>query len=167
MSGGLNKCAFIGNLGADPELKFAQAGGAILRMRLAVNESWKDKDGAKQERTEWITLVMFGTRAEGVEKHLHKGSRIYAEGRMQTRTWDDKDGNKRYATEVVVNDLVFLDGKRDGGERQPREQRRTTDTRGGGGDAPPDDFGSDDIPFLTSEVVGWGDRPPYWRARVR
>ena len=151
MSTGLNKAQLIGYLGADPELKFAQSGGAILRMRLATTESWV-KDGEKQERTEWHTCVMFGTRAEGVSKHLHKGSRIYAEGRMQTRSWDDKDGNKRYATEIVVNELVFLDGKREAGERQqPREQHRTTDARRAQPEPYEDDgndgFGSDDIPF--------------------
>jgi single-strand DNA-binding protein len=145
MSSGVNKCTFIGNLGADPELKYAQAGGAVLRMRLAVNESWKDKSGERVEKTEWVTLVMFGTRAEGVCKHLAKGSRIYAEGRMQTREWQDKEGAKRFTTEVVVNELVFLDGKREGGQR---EQHRTVDARGadhnhGGGE----DFGTDDIPF--------------------
>jgi single-strand DNA-binding protein len=148
VSNGLNKVQLIGHLGMDPELRFGQGGGAILRMRLATSESWV-KDGAKQERTEWHTVVMFGTRAEALEKHLAKGERIYIEGRLQTRTWEDKDGGKRSATEIIANELLFLGGgKRDGGGER-REQHRTTDTRKPENEWRQDTFGDDgdDIPF--------------------
>lgn len=165
MSNGVNKAILVGYLGADPELRYAQSGGAILNMRLATSESWKGKDGERVEKTEWHTCVMFGTRAEGVSKHLHKGDRIYVEGRIQTRQWEDKQGAKRFSTEIVVNELVFLGGgKREGA----REQHRTTDThRGGGDDVPPDDFGdSGDIPFLSSEPRETVTRCASWRAKL-
>lgn len=116
----MNKVILIGNLGAGPELKFAPSGDGILKLRLATTERFKDKNGDKQEKTDWHTVVMFGKRAEALNKLLQKGSRIAIEGRIQTRSWEDKDGSKRYATDVVANDLELLDGKRDGGQqRQP------------------------------------------------
>jgi single-strand DNA-binding protein len=148
VSDGLNKVQLIGRLGADPELRFSQNGGAVLNMRMATSESWL-KDGEKQERTEWHWLVMFGKRAEGVSKHLTKGSQLYVEGRLQTRQWEDKDGNKRFTTEVVVNELLFLGSKREGGAQHRTTHARKPDHHDGAGgdDFPPDDFGEDQIPF--------------------
>lgn len=117
----MNKVILIGNLGADAELKFAPSGDGIMRLRLATTERFKDKNGDKQEKTDWHTVVMFGKRAEALSKLLQKGSRIAIEGRIQTRSWEDKDGSKRYATDVIATDLELLDGKRDGG--QQREQQ--------------------------------------------
>jgi len=150
MSQGLNKAQIIGNLGADPELRYAQNGNAILNMRIAVNETWRDKSGEKKERVEWFTVVMWGKRAESLSKHLAKGQSVYIEGRLQTRQWEDKDGNKRWTTEIVANELLFLGGKGGGGgQRNERQSSRDDANSGGasGGDFPPDDFGDDDIPF--------------------
>lgn len=140
-SEGLNKVQLIGNLGADPDLKYGASGAAVLRLRLATTERYMDKSGERQERTEWHTVVFFGKRAEGLGRVLEKGATVYVEGRLQTRQWEDKDGGKRYSTEVVGNDLLFLGGGRRG-ERQ--EQTRQPSARD---DFPADDFGSDDIPF--------------------
>lgn len=147
-SEGLNRVMLIGNLGADPELKSGAT--SVLRLRLATNEKWMGKDGERQERVEWHTVVFFGKRAEGLSKHLSKGESVYVEGRLQTRSWEDNDGNKRYSTEVVGTQLIFLGGKREGGERRdtPAREERTPDGGAkGGGDFPADDFGDDDIPF--------------------
>jgi single-strand DNA-binding protein len=143
---GVNKAILIGRLGADPELKYAGNGNAILRLRMATSETWKDKGGEKQERTEWHTVTMFGTRAEALSKHLGKGQMIYIEGRIQTRQWEDKDGGKRYSTEIVANDLQFLGGGKGGGGQQ-REERPDNRGRSGRGAPTGDEFPPDD---------GWG-----------
>src|SRR5262245_13447353 len=110
-AGGVNKVILIGNLGADPELRYTPGGQAVADIRLATNESWTDKNGQKQERTEWHRVVMWGRPAEICKQYLTKGSRLYIEGRLQTRSWDDKDGNKKYMNEIVANDFMFLGGK--------------------------------------------------------
>lgn len=107
----LNRCDFIGRLGKDPEIRYSQSGDAIASLSIACSESWKDKQGQKQEKTEWIGLVCFGKLAEIIGEYVHKGSLIYVSGKYQTRSWDDKDGNKRYTTEIVVKDMKMLDGK--------------------------------------------------------
>jgi len=142
--GGVNKAILIGNLGADPELRFTQGGAPVLNIRLATTERFVTRGGEKQERTEWHSVIMWGNRAEALNKYLSKGQTVYVEGRLQTRSWEDKDGNKRYKTEIVANELLFLGGgKRDGGERTERQSRGSQRR-----DEPaPDDFGSDDIPF--------------------
>jgi single-strand DNA-binding protein len=117
---GLNKCTFIGNLGADPEARSLNNGGEVVNLRLAVSESWKDKDGNRQERTEWVPVVIFNENIGRVAKtYCRKGSKVFVEGAMQTRKWTDKDGNERYSTEIVVQrfrgELVLLDPK---GERE-------------------------------------------------
>lgn len=143
MSQGLNKCMLIGNLGADPELRYTQGGDAVLNMRLAVNERWRDKSGEQKERAEWCTVVMWGKRAEALANHLAKGQSVYVEGSLSTRQWEDKDGNKRWTTEIRARDLLFLGGKGDGGQRQDRREQR----RPPSDELPPDDFGDDDVPF--------------------
>lgn len=106
MSDGLNLVTLFGNLGADPELK-ASAKGAVLKMRLATEHSWMNKEtNAKEKRTEWHTLTMFGTRAEALSKHLHKGSKVMIKGHLQTNSYE-KEGQKHYRTEVIVDDLCF------------------------------------------------------------
>ncbi|MCA9606655.1 MAG: single-stranded DNA-binding protein [Myxococcales bacterium] len=114
-SEGLNKVMLIGNLGVDPELKYGQSGAAVLRIRMATTERFMTKGGERQERTEWHTVIFFGKRAEGLSKVLTKGSTVYIEGRLQTRQWEDRDGNKRYTTEIVGNELLFLGSRRGGG----------------------------------------------------
>lgn len=133
MANGLNKVMLIGNLGAHPEMRETRGGQAVMNLRLAVNESYKNRDGEKVDKTEWVNLVMWGKRAEGLEPHLSKGDKIYIEGRLQTRSWEADDGTKRYTTEVVLSDVILLGGK---------PKRRDDD----GYDSPPpaDD---DDIPF--------------------
>jgi len=123
-SRGLNKVMLIGNLGADPEVRYAANGNAIANVRIATTDSWKDKNtGEPQERTEWHRVVFFGRLAEIVSQYLHKGSQIYVEGRLQTRKWQGQDGQDRYTTEVVASDMQMLGGRQGSG--------------GGGGDFPP------------------------------
>ncbi len=139
--GGVNKVILVGNLGADPELKYLPSGVPVVNFSLATSESWTDKDGERQERTEWHRLVLWRKLAEIAEKYLRKGSKLYVEGKLQTRSWDDQSGQKRYTTEIVVNDMQMLDGR--------------SDMSGGGDSVPPpseppttnDVGGDDDLPF--------------------
>lgn len=111
MSNGVNKVILIGRLGRDPETRFTSGGNAIANVSLATSESWKDKAGEKQEKTEWHRIVFFGRQAEVVSEYLNKGSQIYVEGRLQTKKWQDKDGNDKYTTEVIASSFQMLDGK--------------------------------------------------------
>lgn len=104
----LNKVTLIGNLGADPDCAYTPSGNAVANMRLATNQRWKDKQGDVHEVTEWHRLVAFGKLAELCREYLRKGRQIYAEGRLQTRQWEDRDGNKRYTTEIVLGRVEFL-----------------------------------------------------------
>ncbi len=109
---GVNKVILIGNLGADPEIRTTQQGATVANMRLAVSESWKDANGQRQERTEWVNLVAWRQLADIAQRFLRKGSKIYAEGKLQTRSWDDTaTGQKRYVTEVMVDTIQMLDGR--------------------------------------------------------
>src|SRR5687768_14804676 len=114
MAGGVNKAILIGNLGADPEVRFTPSGQPVANFRIATSESWNDKNGQKQERTEWHRIVVWGKLAELCGEYLKKGRQCYVEGRLQTREWTDKEGKKNYATEVVAQSVTFLGG-RDGG----------------------------------------------------
>lgn len=131
MANGLNRVILCGNLGADPELKFTQGGQAVLRMRLAVSESYADKSGERKERTEWFTVTCWGKRAEALNKILSKGRTIWVEGKLQTRSWEDKDGNKRYSTEVNASDIGLVGGGGQGGGGR-RNERQGDDGFGGG-----------------------------------
>ncbi|MCH8955371.1 single-stranded DNA-binding protein [candidate division KSB1 bacterium] len=113
--GSVNKVILIGNLGSDPELKYTPSGAAVTNFNVATNEVWNDKDGNKQERTEWHRVVLWRKLAEIAGEYLKKGSKIYLEGRLQTRSWEDKDGVKRYTTEVVADNMTMLDAKSEGG----------------------------------------------------
>lgn len=115
MAEGLNRAILVGNLGMDPELKFTQGGQAVLRIRLATTESYVGKTGERQERTDWHTVVVWGKRAEALNKILSKGRTIWVEGRIQTRSWEDKDGNKRYATEINATNIGLVGGGGGGG----------------------------------------------------
>ena len=108
--GCVNKVVLIGNLGADPEVRFTPSGVQVVSATLATSEGWNDKNGERQERTEWHRLVLWRKLAEIADQYLKKGSKIYVEGKLQTRSWDDQKGHKRYVTEVVVNNLEMLDG---------------------------------------------------------
>lgn len=116
MAGSVNKVILVGNVGKDPEIRSTQDGRKIANLRIATSESWKDKSsGEKREKTEWHSVVIFGPVAEVAERYVKKGSKLYIEGALQTRKWQDKDGNERYSTEVVVQGfgcaMVMLDGK--------------------------------------------------------
>ena len=108
--GCVNKVVLIGNLGADPEVRFTPSGVQVVSLTLATSESWNDKNGERQERTEWHRLVLWRKLAEIADQFLKKGSKIYVEGKLQTHSWDDQKGQKRYVTEVVVNNIEMLDG---------------------------------------------------------
>ena len=120
MAGSLNKVMLIGNLGADPEIRSFQNGGKVANLRIATSETWKDRNtGERQERTEWHTVAIFSEGLVGVvERYLRKGSKVYIEGQLQTRKWQDQSGNDRYSTEVVLRGfggtLTMLDGRGDG-----------------------------------------------------
>jgi len=109
MARGVNKVTLIGNLGNDPEVRYSGNGNAVANVSLATAESWRDKDsGEQQERTEWHRVVFFGRLAEIVSEYLHKGSQIYIEGRLQTNKWQDKEGNDRYTTQIIANEMQML-----------------------------------------------------------
>jgi len=117
MARGVNKVILLGNLGKDPEVKYTQSGMAVARFSLATTERAKDKDGNWQDKTEWHNLVAFGRTAEVAGEYLKKGRTVYIEGSLRSSSWDDKEtGQKKYKTEVIVNDLVMVGGQREGGE---------------------------------------------------
>ena len=107
----LNKVTLIGRLGQDPEIRYTQSGSAVANATIATNDFWTDKQGEKQERTEWHSLVLWGKLADLAQSYLKKGSQVYVEGRLQTRDWEDQQGQKHYKTEVVVTTMQFLDSK--------------------------------------------------------
>lgn len=120
MAGSVNKVILVGNLGRDPEVRTMQNGGKVVNLSLATSETWKDRDGNRQERTEWHRVVIFNDRlGEVAERYLKKGSKIYVEGSLQTRKWTDQSGQDRYSTEVVLQrfrgELTMLDGRNEGG----------------------------------------------------
>ena len=119
---GINKVILIGNLGADPEVRYTQSGSPVANLRIATSERWTSKDGQPQERTEWHRIVTFGRLAEHCRDYLAKGRQIYAEGRLQTRQWEDKDGNKRYTTEIVAQTVQFLGRSGPGGGNQQQQE---------------------------------------------
>lgn len=115
MARGVNKVILIGNLGQDPEVRFMPSGSPVANLRVATTDTWTDRQsGQRQERTEWHTVVMFNRLAEIAQQYLKKGSRVYLEGRLQTRKWQGQDGQDRYSTEIVVNDMQMLDSRSSG-----------------------------------------------------
>lgn len=140
---GVNKVILVGNLGANPEMRFTQGGQAVANLRIATSERWTDRNGQKQETTEWHRVVVFGKQAEIVGQYLTKGRQVYIEGRLQTRQWQDQQGQKRYTTEVVAQRVQMLGGR---GERPPEEMGAAVPAE----ESAPADFGGgpdDDIPF--------------------
>lgn len=128
----VNKCIFIGNLGRDPEIRYMPSGDAMANFSIACTDTFKDKSGQKQERTEWVRIVMFGKQAEIAGEYLKKGSSVYIEGRMQTRKWQNKEGQDQYTTEIVADRMQMLGG-RGGGSNSFEVVDREDD---GGGSAP-------------------------------
>ena len=162
MARGVNKVILIGNLGADPEVRYMPSGDAVCNLSLATSESWRDKNtGETQERTEWHRVVFFGKIAEVVKQYLHKGSKIYVEGKLRTRKWQGQDGQDRYTTEVVVdiNGTMQMLDSRGGGSSAPFDDEPARSgagsssgtgpgpsSRGGSQPSGPPEF-DDDIPF--------------------
>lgn len=141
---GVNKVIIVGRLGADPELKAVGNGQSVARLNIATSENWTGKDGQKQERTEWHRVVVWGRQAENCGKHLAKGRQVYIEGRLQTRSWEDQTGQKRYTTEIVANVVQFLGaGSGAGVERGSANDAQYSDF----GPEPSFDQSSDEIPF--------------------
>ncbi|MCC4308793.1 single-stranded DNA-binding protein [Alcanivorax marinus] len=177
MARGVNKVILIGNLGADPETRFMPSGGAVTNIRLATSETWKDRQsGQMQERTEWHRVVFFNKLGEIAGEYLKKGSKVYVEGSIRTRKWQGQDGQDRYTTEIVANEMQMLDGRGGAGgggggdyqgggqgnygnqgndyyDQSPGQgggqqggQQKAPANQGGGFSGPADDF-DDDIPF--------------------
>jgi single-strand DNA-binding protein len=145
----VNKAIILGRLGKDPEMRYMTSGDAVCNFSVATSEHYKDKAGEKQEKTEWHTLVVFGKLAEVIGEHLHKGDEGYFEGKIQTRKWQDKEGNDRYSTEIVVQSFSFVGGKRrsdsaDGADpaqqQAPAAKQKTAPATGGGFDNMDDDI---------------------------
>ncbi len=149
MARGINKVILIGNLGNDPDVRYTAGGAAVSNISLATTEAWKDREsGEQQERTEWHRVVFFGRLAEIVAEYLKKGSQVYIEGKLQTRKWTDKDGNDRYTTEIVANEMQMLGSRSGGGDysksapaEEPPAARQAT------AKAADENFVDDDIPF--------------------
>ena len=156
MARGINKVILIGNLGADPETRAMPSGTTVANLRIATSESWRDKQtGEQQERTEWHRVALFGRLAEIAGEYLRKGSQVYIEGSLRTRKWQDKQGNERYSTEIVGNDLQMLGGRGGGGaSASPAAASAASagaptyaeESAGGGGGSRSEEF-DDDIPF--------------------
>ena len=150
--GSVNKVILVGNLGRDAELRYTPGGAAVATLNLATTETWNDKSGARQEKTEWHRIVVWGKQAESLQEYLTKGKQIYVEGRLQTRQWDDKDGNKKYTTEIKSDRITLLGGGGGGGARggggygqgDESSNGQTPDAPGG---VPQEPITDDDIPF--------------------
>jgi single-strand DNA-binding protein len=145
----LNKIMLIGNLGRDPEIRYMPSGDAMANLNLATTDTWKDKTGEKQERTEWHRIVMFGKQAEIAGEYLKKGSQVYIEGRLQTRKWTDKSNVERYTTEIVADRMQMLGGRSAGGGNYDSAESKETEydsTSSPKSNTGFDDM-EDDIPF--------------------
>jgi len=157
-SRGINKVILIGNLGADPEVRYMPSGGAVTTIRLATSESWKDQSGQQQERTEWHRVVFYRRLGEIAGEYLKKGAKVYIEGSLRTQQWE-KNGEKRFTTEIVANEMQMLDRIGSGGADYSGSSSRPAPERNGGSSAAPpprqaeagfggmDDGFDDDIPF--------------------
>lgn len=148
MARGVNKVILVGNLGQKPEIRYTQTDSAVANLSLATSESWKDKEtGEQREKTEWHRIVYFGKLAEIAEQYLDKGSKVYVEGKLQTRKWQDKEtGADRYTTEIVGNELTMLDSKNSSGMNEMNESQNF-ESNTGQSDKAQEDFSEDDIPF--------------------
>ena len=145
--GSVNKVILVGNLGRDAELRYTPGGAAVATLNLATTEVWNDRNNQRQEKTEWHRVVLWGKPAESLQEYLTKGKQIYVEGRLQTRQWDDKDGNKRYTTEIKADRVTLLGGG-GGGRSSASMDRGSSQAPGGNADEPPmEPITDDDIPF--------------------
>ena len=144
--GSVNKVILVGNLGRDAELRYTPGGAAVSTLNLATTEVWNDRSNQRQEKTEWHRVILWGKQAESLQEYLTKGKQIYIEGRLQTRQWDDKDGNKRYTTEIKADRVTLLGGG-SGGGRGGSMDRGGSQMAGGGDEPPMEPITEDDIPF--------------------
>jgi single-strand DNA-binding protein len=153
--GSVNKVILVGNLGRDAELRYTPGGAAVATLNMATTETWNDKGGQRQEKTEWHRVVFWGKVAESLTEYLTKGKQVYVEGRLETRQWNDKDGNKRYTTEIKGDKIVLLGGGGGGGGQRGGGMSRGggEESMGAGGhpsqgaDVPDTPLTDDDIPF--------------------
>ena len=183
---GVNKVILLGHLGRDPEMRYQPSGGAIANFSIATSETFKDKEGNKQERTEWHRIVLFRRIAEVAGEYLRKGTMAYIEGRLQTRKWTDKEGVEKYSTEIVGDKLQLVGGKRgeeaggqehasrpaarqNNGGQQNTHQSSSSQSRGGSGPTQThnDDGFGDDIPFFDCNPMNNVDVPAYGLRRNR
>ena len=152
MARGINKVIIVGNLGADPDTRYMPSGGAVTNLSVATSESWRDKEtGDQTERTEWHRVAMFNRLAEIAGEYLHKGSQVYIEGRLRTRKWQDKEGNDRYTTEIVADQMQMLGGRGGGmgagGSSSQRSSQPSQAAQSAGGSPRAEPEFDDDIPF--------------------
>jgi single-strand DNA-binding protein len=153
MTEGLNKAILIGNLGQDPELRYTQGGQPVLNLRLATTETFVNRDKERQQRTEWHTVVVWGKRGEALNKILSKGRSICVEGRIQTRKWEDRDGNKRYGTEIVATNVVLI------GARAPSVAGDYDERPSGPGREPAEEYANG--PLADNSNGGYEDDIPF------
>jgi len=142
----VNKVILVGNVGADPEVRYIESNTPVCNLRIATSESYKNRSGEKVTTTEWHTVVLWRGLAEIAEKYVKKGMQLYIEGKIRTRSWDDKDGNKRYATEIIADVLQLL-GKREGAEPPRQDEGPQTDKQNEKPGIPESDQEPDDLPF--------------------
>jgi single-strand DNA-binding protein len=166
MARGVNKVILVGNLGADPETRSMPSGMTVTNIRIATSESWKDKaSGAQQERTEWHSIALFGRLGEIAAEYLRKGSQVFVEGKLRTRKWQDKQGNDRYTTEIIADNMQMLGGRAGGGGGAVSggAERGAGGTGGGaGGGAPPrDDYDQSPAPAPAGGKEDFDDDIPF------
>ena len=148
MARGINKVILVGNLGADPETRYMPSGGAVTNIRVATTDSWRDKEsGEQQERTEWHSVALFGRLGEIAGEYLRKGRQVYIEGRLRTRKWQDRDGNDRYTTEIIANEMQMLGGRADTGGAPARPAPAAAPAAAAAGSTSDSGDFDDDIPF--------------------
>lgn len=140
---GVNRVILLGNLGKDPEVKTLDSGTKLARFPIATTETYKNRDGEKDSKTEWHNIVVWRGLAEVVEKYVKKGHRIYLEGKIRTRKWQDQDGNNRYSTEVHVDNMTMMGGPREDNQSQPKAESAPSNVE----EPPPEPKEGDDLPF--------------------
>ncbi|WPD22050.1 MAG: single-stranded DNA-binding protein [Candidatus Electrothrix scaldis] len=156
----INKVILVGNLGADPELRYTQSGVPVATLSIATNERWKDKDGQQQEQTEWHRVIAWRQLAEICNEYYHKGTKVYVEGKLQTRKWQDQNGNDRYTTEIVAREMKILSSRGEGGGGYSGSGGGGYDPGPAGG-APPSGGGYDDFAGGSTPGGGTGSDVPF------
>src|SRR5271170_5950392 len=164
MARGVNKVILVGNLGADPETRSMPSGMTVTNIRIATSESWKDKaSGAQQERTEWHNIALFGRLGEVAAEYLRKGSQVFVEGKLRTRKWQDKQGNDRFTTEIIADNMQMLGGRAGGGAGGGGGGGMSggAEQRGGGGGPPRDEYDQSSAPPQAGGKEDFDDDIPF------